>query len=115
VIVSSVLERGDLVDLIAAVCRQLKHRADFPGACHRRLRAGAGDCQITDLNGDARADIFSAGTLWLARSNGGFEAPQDYWLRSFLPIRIADINGDGKPDLIVPDDESDSVQVLFHR
>ena len=70
---------------------------------------------IADLNGDGRADIFSAETLWLARSSGGFDSPQEYWLRSFLPTRIADFNHDGKPDLISPDNDSDSVQVLFHR
>lgn len=71
--------------------------------------------EIADLNGDDRDDVFSAGQIWLARSDSGYETPQSYWIRTFLAPRLVDMNSDGKLDIIAADDLSDSIQVLFHR
>ncbi|KAA9325528.1 T9SS type A sorting domain-containing protein [Hymenobacter busanensis] len=78
-----------------------------------RLPVGAAPVQLllTDLNGDSRAELVvltAAGQLRVYRHNGGaypacFDAPQ------LLPtgpdptaLRLADVDGDARPDLVVP-------------
>jgi hypothetical protein len=70
--------------------------------------------QVADVNGDGRADIigFADGStvVSLGQSNGNFSAPQvgitDFsvstgWSNSYIyPRQVADVNGDGRADII---------------
>jgi len=71
--------------------------------------------ELADVNADGRVDLLGGGAIRLATSGGGFASLQEYWLRSTLPVRAKDINGDQKLDLITADGASDSLQILLHR
>ena len=79
----------------------------------RTFDAG-GFCQsaaVADVNGDGKLDLIAAETAYssgardvavlLGNGNGTFQAPQTFSV-SFSPtsIAIADVNGDGKPDVL---------------
>ena len=81
--------------------------------------------ELTDLNGDNRPDVLvlaTNGTLWLYRNTGlpGVAAidPQPINLLAgpnpaFL--RIADVNNDGKPDLVVPAVGNNTVSIFYNQ
>jgi hypothetical protein len=80
---------------------------DIGGGCPLEIAAG-------DLNGDGKPDIVlttvSTSTIlvMLGNGDGTFQAPVAYGLgsRAFNPYQvvIADVNGDGKPDLVVAEE-----------
>ncbi len=87
---------------------------------------------IGDVNGDGKPDIVvanaadqsgSAGSVSVLLSNGDgtFQAPVTYSAWAANSVAIADVNGDGYPDLVVADDcggvdcNSDGVSVLLNN
>jgi hypothetical protein len=71
--------------------------------------------EVADVNADGQVDLISASTIRLGKGNGGFENPQTYWLPGTLSIRLIDVNGDQRLDLLTANDSSDSLQILLHR
>ena len=77
---------------------------------------------VTDLNGDARADIAAAAgdgvRVMLGDGRGGFQpAPHSPFAtgKGAWQLAVGDVNGDGKPDVVTSNLESDSVSVLLAR
>ena len=84
----------------------------------------ADDLEIADLNNDGKPDLITSYdyrspdsntiSVLLNRGNGGFLPRADYRTGgSVLPIAIADLNGDRRPDLVTED--GDSVFVLINK
>jgi large repetitive protein len=85
-----------------------------PGALPVRVAAG-------DLNGDGRDDLVVADAgsdevlVWLQNAAGGFGPTPDYDLavgRSPSDLRLVDVDGDGRPDIVVTNQFSGDVSVL---
>jgi hypothetical protein len=67
---------------------------------------------VADVNGDGKPDLLSANwdyhpgsygvSVLLGNGNGTFQAPQTISLATMpFSVNVADVNGDGKPDLVV--------------
>ena len=78
---------------------------------------------VGDVNGDGRPDLVTAnggnGTagVLLGQAGGGFAAASTYSTSASLGpqgIAIADVNGDGRPDLVTANDGSNTVSVLLN-
>ncbi|MBI5094274.1 MAG: VCBS repeat-containing protein [Candidatus Hydrogenedentes bacterium] len=88
----------------------------FPAA------GGPRDIAAADLDGDGKLDVvttmYSSGTvaIWKGDGAGGFTEVNHFSSRGNLPhkIRIADVNGDDKPDLIVSHCSADDSIVIFY-
>ena len=96
------------------------------------LRPGSSYSVVTgDFNGDGKADIALAGadpagigaavTVWLGNGDGTFHSPTSYPLYpgsstavTFLYLAAADVNGDGKTDLVAADGASHTLSVLLN-
>lgn len=83
---------------------------------------GAGFVLVADVNGDHRPDIIVAnaedGTLSVLLNDGGrrfHPAPGSPFAAGHLPndIAVADMNGDGHPDLVIANHQSPYVTVLL--
>lgn len=103
---------GDL-DLVAcgSACRLYRNDGGILVRQSSALDAGNGDPEVGDLDGDGRADILVAGKApfdgdlrWYRNTGGDFlETPLglDPGLRERIRhARMADFDGDGKPDLV---------------
>ena len=87
---------------------------------------------LGDVNGDGRPDLLtthadgkiaadgSTGPAWLAlrlaRPGGGWGPPTNYPLGPFYAaqVRLADVNGDGRPDLLALNHNTQTVQVQLN-
>jgi hypothetical protein len=87
---------------------------------------------ITDVNGDGKPDLatadftamtksgtsytYSQASVLLGNGNGTFQAPVNF-NTGINPTGIVaqDLNGDGKPDLVVPNFGSDDISVLLNQ
>ncbi|MGI4870772.1 MAG: FG-GAP-like repeat-containing protein [Janthinobacterium lividum] len=82
---------------------------------------------VADMNGDGRLDlvtanfgIFSAGVL-LGQAGGGFAPVTKYYTVTYLTyhggspseITVADVNGDGRPDIVTANTGSNTAGVLL--
>jgi hypothetical protein len=111
-------------------------KCDGNGACHKYAGgafvpmsfstggATGASIQLADLNGDGKLDVIAAkaGTpqvrVLLNNGAGGLMAASGYGTNASNqgdPIVIGDLNGDGKPDLVVPDITGASVKVLLNN
>jgi hypothetical protein len=79
---------------------------------------------VADVNADGRPDLVTANSntgtagVLLGRASGGFAAVQPYSTGSFsnpYAIAVADVNSDGRPDLLVADNASSTVKGLLGR
>ena len=86
----------------------------LPGPLVQQITGSAASAALTlgDLNGDGKLDVFTAFqgsssnqvAVLLGDGKGGFQAPLLSNTNTSPPmIAIADINGDGKPDLLLAD------------
>jgi hypothetical protein len=69
---------------------------------------------VADINADGNADLVVGDAIYLADS-AGFAGPQEYWIRSTLPVSVGDFNGDELPDLVTADTSSNALRVLLHK
>lgn len=87
----------------------------------RRLSGGPRDITLGDLNGDGHTDaavaLYSANEIALLAGDGkgGFEEATRFPSRGKLPqrIRVADLNADGRQELIVSHRHADDSVVIF--
>jgi hypothetical protein len=82
---------------------------------------------LADVNGDSKPDLIAVdklgGRLFVARNDGnGFFAVAQTYKIPWNPgssgpcgLAVADVNGDGKPDIIVTDPRLNSVSVLLNN
>jgi hypothetical protein len=105
------------------------NRGDGSFATRRFYRTGATEATLGDLNGDGRPDLAlttdrfrtaRAAAVFLNRGDGRFRPRLDYPTRADEGIDIADVNGDGRPDMVTSHDRVDRpatsfVSVLLNR
>jgi hypothetical protein len=80
---------------------------------------------VADLNGDGSPDIVvtnrgsfsnpaNSASVLLGNGDGSFQTQQTYSVGSYpASVAVADLNGDGKPELVVANERSNSVSVLL--
>ena len=79
---------------------------------------------VGDVNGDGNPDVVLAntagvlGTNWatviLGDGTGHFHSPTNYVALGGSAVSLADLNGDGKLDMAIPDGEGSNVSVLLN-
>lgn len=84
---------------------------------------GAETITVADINGDGKLDLLLADgsasstfAVMLGNGNGTFQAKTTYPTGTFFPsgrIRVADVNRDGLPDLVIAFSGSNAVGVLL--
>ena len=119
--------RPDLaVVYYSGIVSVLLNRRDGSFRARRDYTTGrsSGSLAIADLNGDGRRDLVTANhaahtssiSVLLNRGNGIFAAKRDYPTgRAPDSLAIADLNGDGKPDLATANGGANSVSVLLNK
>jgi hypothetical protein len=96
----------------------------FQAAQLTSLESYNGRVAVADVNGDGKPDLVvttfnngsSAGqvAVLLGNGNGTFQAPSYFNVgHNPLGVAIADVNGDGKPDLVVANYFSNTISVLL--
>jgi hypothetical protein len=83
-----------------------------PAQLHPGPRSGSATGVVTgDFNGDGKADFAVASwdpaqvSVFLGNGDGSFQKPTNYSIAGspFSTLLLADLNGDGKPDIVAPD------------
>lgn len=72
---------------------------------------GFSPARFVDLDGDGVLDLFGVDTAWFGDGAGSFSGPRS-WLVSNPDV--ADIDGDGRPDLVEAISGADLIEVLHH-
>jgi hypothetical protein len=92
---------------------------------------GVGDVAVADVTGDGRLDIIATITfapqvngvsILAGQATGGFTTPTTYATHALVPgrasrpvgVRITDVNGDGRKDIITPNNYLATVAVLLN-
>ena len=98
---------------------KFRHPVKYPSV------ANAGSILAVDLNGDGKLDMVVGSSkgfsgevaVLLGNGNGSFQPPVSYPAGSGYPsaMAAADLNGDGLPDLIVSESETDGIVVLLNQ
>jgi hypothetical protein len=103
---------GILVPNVVPVLSVLLGKGDGTFQAASTYSSGGGAFSTDDISGAGLTDVImgsSAGLIeLLGKSSGGFYAPIRYFVQinSFSPIGnvvVADLNGDGRPDVAIPD------------
>ncbi len=89
------------------------------------MRDTAKSVAVADLNGDGRPDLVTAGHIRLSNDqvgvllgngDGTFQREQSIDVGDHPDsVAVADLNGDGQPDLVTANFSSDDVSVLLNR
>ena len=69
---------------------------------------------VVDLNGDGLLDGVSSGLVELNNGDGGFQAVGYAVGQGGGHVAVADLNGDGRPDLVVPNSADNTLSVLIN-
>jgi hypothetical protein len=107
-----------------ALIQQVALAASFKGASTFPAHLGPQSVVVADFNGDGNLDIATANrssndvSVLMGKGNGTFATAVNYSPGSGGPdpqgIAAIDLNGDGKPDLVVADFGTKSVSVLMN-
>jgi len=109
--------------LCLALSQQLVWAASFKGPATFPAHLAPMSIVVADFNGDGNLDIAIANrtsndiSVLLGKGNGTFNAQVKYSAGAGtdpVAIAAADLNGDGKPDLVVADSGNKSVSVLIN-
>ena len=90
----------------------LTQSAAFVMSASMTLGLNPSSVAVTDLNGDGKPDLIVANkgtyghpgsvSVLLGNGDGTFQAPMNYNLGGYpVSVAVADVNGDGRPDIIV--------------
>jgi hypothetical protein len=95
-----VLKGGDTVTLSVLIGRG---DGTFLTPKTSDVNDGSLEVQLADVNNDRKLDVVLQSCVFLGNGDGTFRAPiayPDYGFRGISKVAVADLNGDGKPDLI---------------
>ena len=101
-----------VVSIIGVVILLSNGDGTFRAPASVGTRSGLGNVVVSDLNGDGNSDLVVANTgsnavsVFLGNGNGTFAAETDYTADTNMSVQtvsVGDLNGDGKPDLVVAD------------
>jgi hypothetical protein len=90
------------------------------------IDASLSSIALADLNGDGQTDLVAVpddgGNVYVFRgSSGGFSSVQNYYVPSTLvssvpaQVAVGDVNGDGKPDIVMTSPGLSCVSVLLNK
>jgi hypothetical protein len=97
----------------------------FQAATNFAVGTGPKSAAVADVNGDGRADLVVANygtssspgntvSVLLGNADGAFQSAVNYTVGSApREVAVADVNGDGRPDLLTANYGSNSVSVLL--
>jgi hypothetical protein len=88
-------------------------------------KPGASEVEAADVDGDGRVDLVAVGSdgvsIWYGNGDGTFGSPVDYALEAgvrldnHVHMAVADLNGDGALDLVIPHYGLSKIVVLMNQ